>query len=132
MTLKYMLDTDTVSFALRGFGGVSKRLLEQKPSAICMSAITLAELRYGADHRGSRKLHGIIDTFAAGVTVVPFEEATAAQFGSVAATLVREGTPIGDFDAMIAAHALALDVTLVTNNAKHFSRVHGLRIDNWV
>ena len=132
MTLKYMLDTDTVSFALRGFGGVSRRLLEQTPSEICISAITLAELRYGADHRGSRKLHGIIDAFSASVTVVPFEEAAAAQFGSVAATLVREGTPIGDFDAMIAAHALTLGVALVTNNSKHFSRVHGLRIDNWV
>ncbi|WP_436626177.1 PIN domain-containing protein [Sorangium sp. So ce136] len=49
----------------------------------------------------------------------------------VAATLVRQGTPIGEFDALIAAHALALDLTLVTNNTKHFSRVDGLRIDNW-
>jgi len=132
VTLKFMLDTDTVSFALRGFGGVGERLLEQTPSEVCISAITLAELRYGADHRGSRKLHGIIDAFVSGVMVVPFEEAAASRFGSVGATLVREGTPIGDFDAMIAAHALALDVTLVTNNTKHFSRVHGLRIDNWV
>jgi len=132
VTLQYMLDTDTVSFALRGFGGVSTRLLEHKPSEICMSVITLAELRYGADRRSSRKLHAIIDAFAAGVTVVSFDEAVAAQFGSVAATLVRQGTPIGDFDALIAAHALALDLTLVTNNTKHFSRVDGLRIDNWV
>ncbi|XXT17060.1 PIN domain-containing protein [Sorangium sp. So ce429] len=127
-----MLDTDTVSFALRGFGRVSTRLLERKPSEICMSVITLAELRYGADRRSSRKLHAIIDAFAAGVTVVSFDEAVAAQFGVVAATRVRQGTPIGEFDALIAAHALALDLTLVTNNTKHFSRVDGLRIDNWV
>jgi tRNA(fMet)-specific endonuclease VapC len=130
--LRYMLDTDTVSFALRGFGAVSTRLLEHKPSEICMSVITLAELRYGAVRRSSRKLHAIIDAFAAGVTVVSFDEVVAAQFGAVAATLVRQGTPIGDFDALIAAHALALDLTLVTNNTKHFSRVDGLRIDNWV
>ncbi|WP_437679031.1 PIN domain-containing protein [Sorangium sp. So ce131] len=130
--LQYMLDTDTVSFALRGFGGVSTRLLEHKPSEICMSVITLAELRYGADRRSSRKLHSIIDSFAASVTVVSFDEAVAAQFGSVAATLVHQGKPIGDFDALIAAHALALDLTLVTNNTKHFSRVDGLRVDNWV
>jgi tRNA(fMet)-specific endonuclease VapC len=127
-----MLDTDTVSFALRGVGGVSTRLLAHKPSEICISAITLAELRYGADRRGSRKLHGLIDTFAAAVTVVPFDEAVATQFGSVAATLVNQGTPIGDFDALIAAHALALNLTLVTNNTKHFSRVQGLRLENWV
>jgi tRNA(fMet)-specific endonuclease VapC len=127
-----MLDTDTVSFALRGFGGVSTRLLEHKPSEICISAITLAELRYGADRRSSRKLHGIIDAFATAVAVVSFDVAVAARFGSVAATLVRKGMPIGDFDALIAAHALALDLTLVTNNTKHFSRVHGLRMANWV
>ena len=132
MTLQYMLDTDTVSFALRGFGGVSTRLLEHKPSEICMSAITLSELRYGADRRNSRKLHGIIDAFAGAVTVVSFDEEAAARFGSVAAALVRRGPPIGDFDALIAAHALALDLTLVTNNTKHFSRVDGLRMDNWV
>ncbi|WP_437895845.1 type II toxin-antitoxin system VapC family toxin [Sorangium sp. So ce124] len=132
MTLLYMLDTDTVSFALRGFGGVPTRLLEHRPSEICMSAITLAELRYGADHRRSRKLHGLIDAFAAAVTVVPVDEGVAARFGAVASALVRQGTPIGSFDALIAAHALVLDVTLVTNNAKHFSRVHGLRMDNWV
>lgn len=127
-----MLDTDTVSFALRGLGGVSTRLLEHKPSEICMSVITLAELRYGADRRSSRKLHAIIDAFAAGVTVVSLDEAAAARLGTVAAALVRQGTPIGEFDALIAAHALALDLTLVTNNTKHFSRVDGLRIDNWV
>ena len=99
MTLQYMLDTDTVSFALRGFGGVSTRLLEHKPSEICMSAITLSELRYGADRRNSRKLHGIIDAFAVAVTVVSFDEEAAARFGSVAAALVRQDTPIGDFDA---------------------------------
>lgn len=132
MTLQYMLDTDTVSFALRGLGGVSTRLLEHKPSEICMSVITLAELRYGADRRSSRKLHAIIDAFAAGVTVVSLDEAAAARLGTVAAALVRQGTPIGEFDALIAAHALALDLTLVTNNTKHFSRVDGLRIDNWV
>lgn len=130
--LAYMLDTDTVSFALRGVGNVSKRILERKPSEICMSAITLAELRYGADHRGSRKLHRLIDTFAAAVAVVSFDEQAATKFGGVAAELVRQGTPIGDYDVLIAAHALALDLALVTNNLKHFSRVQGLRTDNWV
>ena len=66
------------------------------------------------------------------ITVVPFDEACAGNFGRIASGLVEKGTPIGEFDAMIAAHALALGVTLVTNNVKHFSRVPGLKLANWV
>lgn len=79
--MRYLLDTDSVSFALRGQGDVAARLKAQRPSALCTSAITLAELRYGADRKGSRKLHGLIDTFAAAVEVVPFDEDAAAEFG---------------------------------------------------
>jgi predicted nucleic acid-binding protein len=60
----YMLDTDTVSFALRGQGRVAARLLDHRPSQLCMSSITLAELRFGAETRRSRKLHNLISTFA--------------------------------------------------------------------
>ncbi|MEZ4302487.1 MAG: type II toxin-antitoxin system VapC family toxin [Polyangiaceae bacterium] len=131
MTPLFMLDTDTVSFALRGLGRVADALLERAPSEICMSAVTLAELRYGADHRRSKKLHALIDTFAAAVAVVPFDEAAATSFGKIGADLRRAGTPIGELDTMIAAHALALDVTLVTNNTRHFRRVPHLHIENW-
>jgi tRNA(fMet)-specific endonuclease VapC len=132
VTLGYMLDTDTVSFALRGVGEVSARLLERTPSELCMSAITMAELRFGADKRRSKKLHGLIDCFAATIAVVPFDQEAAVRFGLVAVALARQGTPIGNYDTLIAAHALALDLALVTNNAKHFKRVDGLRTENWV
>ncbi len=131
MKALYMLDTDTVSFALRGLGRVGAQLLERAPSEVCISAVTLAELRYGADHRQSKKLHGLIDTFTASVVVMPFDEAAATAFGNTAAELTRAGTPIGELDTMIAAHALSLDLTLVTNNTKHFRRVSRLRIENW-
>jgi tRNA(fMet)-specific endonuclease VapC len=127
----YMLDTDMVSFALRGIGRVGAELLMRAPSEVCISAVTLAELRYGADHRQSRKLHGLIDSFTASVIVMPFDEAAATAFGKAAAELARAGTPIGELDTMIAAHALSLDLTLVTNNTKHFNRVSRLRIENW-
>jgi tRNA(fMet)-specific endonuclease VapC len=130
--LRYMLDTDTISYALRGVGGVSSRLLRHKPSELCISAISIAELRFGADKRKSRKLHGLIDTFTAALEVTPFDQHAAARFGALVADLVRRGTPIGDFDALIAAHALALDLALVTNNTKHFEQVDGLRIENWI
>jgi len=68
--VKYILDTNSVSFALRGHGDVGARIRACRPSDLGISAITLAELRYGADRKGSRKLHGLIDTFASAVEVV--------------------------------------------------------------
>jgi len=129
--MKYMLDTDSVSFALRGYGGVAAHLRSRKPSDLCISAITFAELRYGADRKGSRKLHDLVDTFAAEVEVAPFDETAAVEFGRVASLLADRGTPIGQFDVLIAAHAVALRRTLVTNNVRHFSRVPGLSVENW-
>ena len=128
----YMLDPDTVSWALRGQGAVPTRLLAHRPSPLCISSITLAELRFGADARGSRKLHGLIDTFVLSVAVLPFDRAAADRFGPVANALPRRGEPIGTFDTLIAAHALSLGLTLVTNNAKHFQRVGGLKTANWI
>jgi len=128
---KYMLDTDTVSFALRGRGQVATHLLDHRPSEICMSSITLAELRYGADMKRSRKLHRLIDRFVEAITVLPFDRAAADRFGPVATVLAGQGTPIGEFDTLIAAHALAVRRTLVTNNIKHFARVAGLKMENW-
>lgn len=127
-----MLDTDSVRFALRGQGHVAARILEHRPSDLCISAVTLAELRYGASRRKSTKLHELIDAFTANVVVMPFDEACATRFGVVASVLAERGSPIGEFDALIAAHAIALELTLVTNNVKHFSRVAGLRVENWL
>ena len=128
LSLRYMLDTDSVSFALRGEGRVGERILSERPSTLCVSSITLAELRYGADKRRSRKLHRLIETFVGSLSVEAF--AAADRFGVVAVGLDRRGTPIGGFDALIAAHALALGLTLVTNNIKHFTRVEGLRTES--
>jgi tRNA(fMet)-specific endonuclease VapC len=125
------LDTDTVSFALRGEGEVAERITARRPSELCISAITLAELRYGADRKGSRRLHAVIDTFAGSIEVVPFGEDAALEFGRIGAVLSERGTPIGDFDVLIAAHAASLRCTLVTNNTRHFSKVPGLAIENW-
>ena len=127
----FMLDTDTVSFALRGQGQVATRVLDHSPSDICISSITLGELRYGAARRRSRKLQRLIDTFVGAISVRPFDQAASDRFGPVAASLAARGTPIGGFDTLIAAHALAAGLTLITNNTKHFDRVDGLRTDNW-
>jgi tRNA(fMet)-specific endonuclease VapC len=126
-----MLDTDTVSFGLRGQGRVAAKLLELSPSDLCMSSLTLAELRFGAEAKRSRKLHKLIDTFAENVPAVPFDAEAAGRFGSVAAALSRAGTPIGVVDTLIAAQALALGLTLVSNNTQPFRRVSGLKLENW-
>lgn len=131
MSKRFMLDTDTVSFALRGEGHVAERLLAHRPSELCLSAITLAELSYGAEAKRSKKLRRLIDTFVGSVPMVPFDAQAASRFGPVAAALARAGTPIGGFDTLIAAHALAMRLTLVTNNTQHFSRVSGLAVENW-
>jgi tRNA(fMet)-specific endonuclease VapC len=126
-----MLDTDTVSFSWRGEGQIGAKILEHHPSALCVSAITIAELRFGADRRKSSILHAKIDTFVATVEIVPFDEVCAKHFGVIASALAGEGTPIGEFDVMIAATAIAAQATLVTNNVKHFKRVRNLRVENW-
>jgi len=126
-----MLDTDSVSFALRGQGRVGAQILEHRPSELCISAITLAELRFGAQRRNSPKLHAAIEAFSSNIAVLPFDEICATHFGLLGAELQARGTPIGEFDVLIAAHAMAVDATLVTNNVKHFTRVHKLKVENW-
>jgi tRNA(fMet)-specific endonuclease VapC len=129
--VKYLLDTDSVSYALCGQGDVGVRIRACNPSDLGMSAITLAELRYGAARKRSRKLNALIDTFAAAIEVVSFDEFAAAEFGRIGSILAERGTPIGEFDVLIAAHAVVLRCTLVTNNVRHFSKVPGLSVESW-
>jgi tRNA(fMet)-specific endonuclease VapC len=96
-----------------------------------MSTITLAELLHSANRKKSRRLHALIETFAAAVEVAPFDENAAREFGRIGNILAECSTPIGDFDVLIAGHAVALRCTLVTNNARHFSKVPGLAVENW-
>ena len=128
---RFMLDTDTVSLYLRENRSVASKLSAHRPSEVCLSSITLGELRFGADKRGSKRLHRMIDTLIASVESVPFDSTAAAMFGRVRAHLEAKGKPIGALDTLIAAHALALDLTLVTNNTKHFTRVPELRTETW-
>ena len=130
--MKFLLDTDSVSYALRGEGGVADQIRALKPSELGMSAITLAELRFGAERRRSRRLNRLIEAFVGDVAVLPFDDEAAARFGKVAAALMSKGMPIGVLDTMIAAHTLQLGLTLVTHNTKHFRRVRGLKTADWV
>jgi tRNA(fMet)-specific endonuclease VapC len=86
----------------------------------------------GADRKRSSKLHALIDTFATAVDVVPFDEQAAREFGRIGSLLADRGTPIGEINVLIAGHAVALRCTLVTNNTRHFSKVPGLAVENWL
>jgi len=126
-----MLDADTVSYALRGQGRVGARLLELPPSALCISAITLAELGFGAEAKRSQRIRRAIRAFTKEVAVLPFDEASAERFAVVAAALAARGQPIGLYDTLVAAQALCRGLTIVTNNTRHFTRVRGLAVENW-
>jgi len=128
---RYLLDADTVSYALRGQGHVAARLLEHQPSELCISAITLAELKFGAEAKRSQKIRRAIRNFTKDIAVLSFDEASAERFAAVAVALATRGQPIGVYDTLVAAQALSLGLTVVTNNTRHFSRVQGLAVENW-
>jgi tRNA(fMet)-specific endonuclease VapC len=132
MSELFLLDTDTVSYAFRGLESVVAKIREHSPSGLCISSISLAELRYGASVKRSKRIHRLIDAFISQVPVMPFDVVAANQFGSTSADLELSGQMIGEFDAMIAAHAIVLEATLVTNNLKHYQRIKGLNSLTWV
>jgi tRNA(fMet)-specific endonuclease VapC len=111
---------------------VLARLEQLPPDDMAISAVTLAELRYGADKsdRPSQN-HAALDAFLAPLSVALFDSGAADAYGKVRAALERRGTPIGPLDTLIAAHALQLGLTLVTNNVSEFARVPSLSLEDW-
>jgi tRNA(fMet)-specific endonuclease VapC len=131
--MTYLLDTDTCVYWLRGRASVAARLAAVDPADVTISVATLCELRYGAACSArSEDNHAAIDAFSAGVGLWGVDAQVAAVFGRVKAELRRGGQLIEDFDLLLAATALANDLTLVSNNLAHFRRVAGLRVESWV
>jgi tRNA(fMet)-specific endonuclease VapC len=130
--VKYLLDTNTISFAIRGVGRVGTRLQEANPEDVALSVVTEAELWFGVEKRGSARLRQSVEGFLSGVTILEYDRAAAREYGRVRALLEKRGRPIGIADTMIAAHALSQGMTLVTNNGKHFRRVRGLKSEDWL
>jgi tRNA(fMet)-specific endonuclease VapC len=128
--VKYLLDTNTVSYYLRGTPATVKHLHAQKPSAVAISAITAMELAYGVEKRQSATLTAAVTGFLSGVQVLPFDQEAAQQAGAVRAALERVGITLSLADSQIAGHALARELTLVTSDAA-FKRVHGLALKDW-
>lgn len=122
-----LLDTSACIDLLRGDApALAAALPRHRGGPIVVSAITLAELRVGEAKR-ARGGPSVVDDLLAPFDIVPFDEAAAESYGSVRATLERNGTPIGPLDTLIAAHAVSLGATVVTSNLREFRRVPGLR-----
>lgn len=131
--MKLMLDTNICIYIIKKQPPtVLNRFPEYQIGDIGISSITLSELRYGvAKSQYKEKNSRALDEFIIPLEVVSFDEGAALAYGDVRATLENAGTPIGSMDCLIAAHALWLGVTLVTNNTREFSRVTGLHIVDW-
>ncbi|MBT9588206.1 type II toxin-antitoxin system VapC family toxin [bacterium] len=128
-----MLDTNTVSAAIRGIESVDRRLLTVHVHDWCLSSVTRSELQFGvARMPGSTRLAARVSAFLELANTLPWDSRAADHHGALRAKLRQTGNFIGDFDEMIAAHALAVGATLVTDNLRHFSRVEGLRLENWI
>jgi tRNA(fMet)-specific endonuclease VapC len=130
----HMLDTDMASFIIKGRSpAVEEKLSAILPSRVCVSVMTRAELLYGLkrlplDHR----LQIGVRQFLKIIRVVPWEADAADFYADIRYRLVTTGQPIGEMDMMIAAHSLALGAVLVTNNTRHYDRIPGLALVNWV
>lgn len=128
-----MIDTNVISHLMRYPEGiVGQRIRQYAVSETGVSIIVVSELRYGAARVNSERLTRQIDWALSKVTPLTVDEDVAEHYANIRAQLERRGTPIGANDTFIAAHALALDLTLVTDNVREFSRVPDLRVENWL
>ena len=130
--LRYLLDTNAVSQLVRQPDGeVARRVAALEPGSFAISVVVAAELRYGAERRGSSRLTRQLEAVFSAIDVLPLEEPVDRHYGAIRSELERVGQPIGSNDLLIAAHAKALDLILVTNNVREFRRVPGLVVEDW-
>lgn len=132
-SLSYLLDTNILSDLVRNPGGVvATRISRVGEDSVCTSIVVAAELRYGALKSTSTKLSERIDLILSALEILPLELPADREYAALRHHLRRQGTPIGPNDLLIAAHALAHNLTVVTGNVREFSRVPGLKVENWL
>lgn len=131
--MTYMLDTNICIYAIKNRPKhVFERIKDNFENGLCISSITLAELEYGVEksmfpNQNRAALLRLLSI----LEVLPFDNDAALEYGKICADLQKKGTPIGTMDMLIAGHARAEKLTLVTNNVREFERVEGLELDNW-
>jgi tRNA(fMet)-specific endonuclease VapC len=128
-----MLDTNALSDLIRNpRGELVRRLSKAGPDAVCTSIVDACEVRFGAERKGSDKLTQRVEQLLAAMPVLPFDDPADRHYADIRAELERAGTPIGNNDLFIAAHARSRGMTLVTHNLREFERVSGLRVEDWL
>ena len=134
MPARFLLDTNICIYIQRRKPGeVFSRFRKLQPGDAAISVITWGELLYGAEKsRQRKKALQLLDEFITLIPVLPMPANAANAYGTIRASLETKGTPIGNNDLWIAAHAKAAGLTVVTNNEKEFRRVPGLKVQNWV
>lgn len=130
--LKFMLDTDTCIYTIKNKPDAVRRAFNEHDGHMCVSAITQMELVYGSEKSSnpSRNLREV-EGFLARLDILDFDSNAAMHAGEIRAVLARQGMPIGPYDQMIAGHARSRGLVVVTNNQREFSRVPGIRLENW-
>ncbi|HTN28302.1 MAG TPA: type II toxin-antitoxin system VapC family toxin [Burkholderiales bacterium] len=130
--MKYLLDTDICIYLINERPkGVLARFRQRQIGDIGVSTVTVSELAYGVARTESARNRAALDAFLLPLEIVSYDLSAALCYGEVRADLAKRGRPIGPLDTQIAAHALSLSVTLVTNNVREFSRVKGLSVESW-
>lgn len=128
-----MLDTNICIFVIKQKPiQVLQALLKHDPDEIVISSITACELAFGISKSPSHKNKEALTQFLSAIYVLPFDETVIWHYGELRHYLQAKGTPIGSLDMLIAAHALSINATLVTNNTKEFSRLPNLKLVDWV
>lgn len=132
--MTYMLDTNICIYAIKNKPElVLQRLKSNLQKGISISAITLAELEYGVEKSAHPETNrAALLQFLSILDILPFDDLASVEYGEICAYLQKQGTPIGTMDMLIAGHARAEGLILVTNNVREFERVPMLEIENWV
>lgn len=132
-SVSYLLDTNILSDLVRHPKGVvATHISKAGEDTVCTSVIVAAELRYGALKSTSSSLAERIDLILSALDILPLEMPADREYAALRHHLTRQGTLIGANDLLISAHALALDLTVVTANVREFLRVPGLKVENWL
>ena len=130
--MKYLLDTNTCIFLMKNHSKTVARYKENILFGIAISSITLSELKFGVYNSIYPEQNGeSLLCFLIGVEILDYDSKAADEYGRIRAELRRKGTPIGHMDMLIAAHAKAKGLTVVTNNTREFERVENLHLEDW-
>jgi tRNA(fMet)-specific endonuclease VapC len=127
----YMLDTDISSYIIKRRPAELAEKFAKHADSLCVSVITAAELRFGAEKAGRPPLVDLVEGFLERLAILDWTDGVSLHYARTRAALERAGKPIGGMDLLIASHAVSLRMTLVSNNLRHFSHVPGLKAEAW-